>query len=142
MVFICHLQVKVDADSVNRVRNLYAPPDDPGFELVPDIFGHYASQIYEAIGKPTLNSDNIWLIYNEILKHLEAMQDNVDAADYIDALEEWTVNQELQAAGDDGDVQLEMHYPLIGGKDLLGGSGENILDNYLGGVNGGLGPGE
>jgi len=90
------------------------------------------------MGAPTLTSENIWLVYCELLERLEALQAAMDYENYIDCIEQWEVNENLMAKGDPEDLQA---YPLIDGLDLRGGLDNPHEDGsiYLGGVNGGDG---
>jgi len=125
------------------VRQLYAPPDDPVFELVPPVFAGHADALYEAMGCPEVTSKNVWDIYRGILQGLEAIQhaSEEEAQEYTDCLEQWEVQVSLLEGGDqDGEV---VPYPLIEGRDLLGGIDNPDVDSdyYLGGVNNGRGLG-
>jgi len=64
------LQVKVEQEALDHVRQLYAPPDDPVFKLVPPIFAAHADALYEVMGRPEVTSRNVWEIYRGILQGL------------------------------------------------------------------------
>jgi hypothetical protein len=68
------LQVKVEQEALDHVRQLYAPSDDPVFELVPPIFAAHADTLYEDMGRPEVTSKNVWEIYRGILQDLERVQ--------------------------------------------------------------------
>ncbi|KDR80468.1 hypothetical protein GALMADRAFT_136943 [Galerina marginata CBS 339.88] len=59
-------KVKVQPEAFQYVREKFAPSSDPVFELVPPIFAQYAGEAYMQIGKPALNSANIWHVYREV----------------------------------------------------------------------------
>ena len=125
------------------MRQLYAPPDDPVFELVPPIFAGHAHALCEAMGHPDVTSKNVWDIYRGILQGLETIQhaSEEEAQEYTDCLEQWEVQASLLEGGDqDGEV---VPYSLIEGRDLFGGIDNPDVngDYYLGGVNNGQGLG-
>jgi hypothetical protein len=126
------------------VEQLYAPPDDPVFELVPTTFAHYIQTLYENMGSPAVTGENVWDIYRGLVQRLEELQvamDNLNAdsdSDYLDCIDQWEVNEGLMEGADE-----EPPYPLIDGQDLRGGYDNPREDGtvYLGGVNGGDGLG-
>ncbi|EDQ99277.1 uncharacterized protein LACBIDRAFT_316760 [Laccaria bicolor S238N-H82] len=122
-------KVKVEPEAFEYVREKFAPPSDPVFELVPPIFAEYAGQAYAKIGSPELNSVNIWPVYCEIVLSLQDITTNRAGScqDYINSVDEWQVAESLQ------EIEPETPYPLIDGRALFGG------DEYLGGVNEGWG---
>jgi hypothetical protein len=122
------------------VEQLYAPPDDPVFELVPATFAHYTQTMYDNMGSPAITGENIWDIYRELVGQLEELQDAMNYADsdYLDCIDQWEVNENLME-----EAEEEPPYPLIDGQNLRGGY-ENPREDgtvYLGGVNGGDGLG-
>ena len=122
------------------MEQIYAPPDDPVFELVPATFAHYVQMIYDDMGSPTVTGDNIWDIYRGLVQRLEDLQAAMDYAEYLDCIEQWEVNTNLMEGMDSDE---EPPYPLVDGQDLRGGY-ENPREDgtvYLGGVNGGDGLG-
>ena len=120
------------------MEQLYAPPDDPVFELVPANFAHYIQILYENMGSPTVTGENIWDIYRDLVQGLEELQVAMDNADYLDCIDQWEVNEGLMEGVDE-----ELPYPLIDGRDLRGGYDHPREDGtvYFGGVNGGDGLG-
>jgi len=118
------------------VRSLFAPVDDPVFELVPETFGQFADTLYKSMGSPVISWQNVWDIYNELLFRFEHLD---EATDCIEALE-------IQVNLMDLDGEGLTSYPLIAGqRDLLGGI--DVVDRedgsyYMGGVNNGCGLGE
>jgi hypothetical protein len=137
------LQVKVEQEALDHVRQLYAPPDDPVFELVPPIFAAHADTLYEDMGRPEVTSRNVWEIYQGILQDLEVVQhaSEQDAQEYAECLEQWEVQASL-LEGDDENGRV-IPYPPIDGQELLGGMDHPNADGdfYLGGVNNGQGLG-
>ena len=128
----------MEQEAIDYVEQLYAPPEDPVFELVPATFAHYTQIIYENMGSPTVTGENVWDIYRELVHRLEELQGAMDYADYLDCIEHWEVNEDLMEGADE-----EPPYPLIDGQDLRGGYENPRQDGtvYLGGVNGGDGLG-
>jgi hypothetical protein len=126
------IKVKVEQEAIDYVEQLYAPPDDPVFELVPATFAHYIQMMYGNMGSPVVTGENIWDIYRGLVQQLEELHDRMDYADCID---QWEVNVE--------GADAEPPYPLIDGQDLRGGYENPHEDGsvYLGGVNGGDGLG-
>lgn len=123
------------------MRQLYAPSDDPVFELVPPIFAAHADTLYENMGRPEVTSKNVWEIYRSILQGLERVQhaSEHEAEEYAECLEQW----EVQASLVDDENDHVIPYPLISGQELLGGLDHPDADGnfYLGGVNNGRGLG-
>jgi hypothetical protein len=113
---------------------LYAPVDDPVFELVPETFGQFADTLYKSMGSPVISWKNIWDIYKELLFRFEHLD---EATDCIKA---WEVQVSLMDSDEDSGC------PLIAGQsDLLGGMDEEDEEDgsyYMGGVNNGRGLGE
>ncbi|EGO29143.1 hypothetical protein SERLADRAFT_405248 [Serpula lacrymans var. lacrymans S7.9] len=68
--------VKVHLPSLDKVRNTYAPPDHPVFELVPPAFAQQASAFISSIGSPIVTQDNAWDVYLNLLAHLTEIQNN------------------------------------------------------------------
>ena len=137
------MQVQVEQEALDHVRHLYAPPDDPVFELVPPIFAAHADALYENMGRPEVTSKNVWAIYRGILQDLEVVQhaSEQEAEEYAECLEQWEVQASLIEGHDENDHVTP--YALIGGKELLGGIDHPDPDGnfYLGGVNNGRGLG-
>jgi len=107
------------------VRSLYAPADDPVFELVPETFGQFADALYKSMGSPVISWKNVWDVYKELLFRFEHLDEATDC------IEAWEIQVNLM------DEDEDSGYPLIPGqRDLLGGT------DYMGGVNNGCGLGE
>ena len=120
------------------MEQLYTPPDNPVFELVPTTFAHYIQTMYDEMGSPAVTGENVWDIYRRLVQRLEELQVAMDYADYLDCIDQWEVNENLMEGADE-----EPPYPLIDGRDLWGGYENPCEDGtvYLGGVNGGDGLG-
>lgn len=138
----------MQSEAVDYVQNLYAPPDDPVFELVPQEFNYFAQKIYEDLGSPTLTSETIWPIYRRMVERLEQLNHSGtdsenDMLSLSRCIEQWEVQESLTAQAESDDNNDSLLYDLIAGQELPGGL-DNIDHNgyyYMGGVNGGLGPG-
>ncbi|GLB43860.1 hypothetical protein LshimejAT787_1500440 [Lyophyllum shimeji] len=120
-------KVKVDADAIDYMRELYTPPNDPVFELVPPSFEHFAEALYQTMGSPVVTRDNVWDLYYQLKQRFL----HLDEA--LAHVKEW------QKALEPEDNPL---YELIPGQqDLLGGPDDVDEDGayYMAGVNNGLG---
>ena len=112
------------------------------FELVPPVFAECAGQAYAQIGYPQLNPANIWEVYRKLILTLQNITSSNGTnanQDCIDAVDEWQVNESLQ----DSNLNREpdIPYPLIEGRELVGGIEQEDGSLYLGGVNEGRGLG-
>ncbi|KAK0473927.1 hypothetical protein IW261DRAFT_1552874 [Armillaria novae-zelandiae] len=56
-------KVAFSAESINKARQLYAPPDHPVLKLVPDTFTTLAHGFITDLGNPEVNQNVIWDIY-------------------------------------------------------------------------------
>jgi len=110
---------------------MYAPPDDPAFELVPEAFGHYADQFYRDMGSPPIFRENAWEVYTHLVARFEQMDT------YADLLDEWEIHVNL-LDGDDNALKPPSGLELCGGLDAVDKDG----NYYMGGVNNGKGLGE
>ncbi|KDR70020.1 hypothetical protein GALMADRAFT_230371 [Galerina marginata CBS 339.88] len=129
-------KINVQPEAVEHVRNLYAPADDPVFELVPAEFAHHAQVLYESMGKPVVTWKNVWDVYSELLRRFE----NLEIA--IQSIAEWELRrEEIEVQESLEPVALPPMYALPQGRELLGG--QDVVDKegnyYMGGVNNGLG---
>jgi hypothetical protein len=61
------IKVKVEQEAIDYVEQLYAPPDNPVFELVPATFAHYTQILYDKMGSPPGTGENVWDIYRELV---------------------------------------------------------------------------
>ena len=119
------------------MREKFAPPTDPVFELVPPIFAQYAGSVYAQIGSPDINSENIWMVYRELILRLTEIAEAGEDENYIDSVEQWEISENLQ----DRNVESQVVYPLIACRELPSCQHEDG-SIYLGGVNGGQGLGK
>ena len=103
------------------------------FQLVPPKFGEYSGILYESMGSPDINSENIWEIYRELIHHFEHLDEAVDL------IEQLQVYLDL----DDDDVDMADIKPPVC-MDLHGESDNSGPDGayYMGDVNNGLGLGK
>jgi hypothetical protein len=71
------MQVPVPAMLIDEVEQLYAPPDHPVFQLVPQIFEQRIIHHYNSINRPVVNIDSFWDIYRQLLAAFHTQgQDN------------------------------------------------------------------
>ncbi|PPR06945.1 hypothetical protein CVT26_004134 [Gymnopilus dilepis] len=122
-----------DPEALKFVREEFATSTDPVFELVPTVFGHYATEVYGDMGRPALNSDNIWSVYRDLLGRLEELHSNMVSKEYVEVVDSFCVDQPDEPAKVD----------LMEGSNLLGGMENPNPDGsyYMGGLNGGQGLG-
>lgn len=125
------LQIHVEQAAIDYVRQEFAPPDDPVFLLVPPEFELYAQALYESIGSPVVNSENVWDIYRQLIHRFEHLDE---------AMEFMEECQVFLSIWDDHD-EVEIGPPE--GVELLGGLDHADTDGnyYMGGVNNGKGLG-
>lgn len=114
------------------MRQEFAPSDNPVFQLVPPEFGEYAGILFESMGSPNINSENIWEIYRELVYRFEHLD---DAVDFIEQLQVYL--NLLDDEGNVADVEPPAGMELHGGLENPGPDGAY----YMGGVNNGLGLG-
>ncbi|KIK50485.1 hypothetical protein GYMLUDRAFT_121157, partial [Collybiopsis luxurians FD-317 M1] len=60
-----------DADYIQIAEQLYAPPDHPVFQLVPPAFNHWISQYYNQLRCPEITRDNVWNVYEGLLRKFQ-----------------------------------------------------------------------
>ncbi|KAJ7191511.1 hypothetical protein GGX14DRAFT_506825 [Mycena pura] len=125
-------KVRVHPHTIQQVRELYAPPSHPVFQLVPPDFNELAQQFYGQISDPPpqVTRTNVWDIYLAILgrfEHLDSLHQTVTELD-----DRW--GYALTMARDDYHEELELMPNL---QDLPEGTRNGGI--YLGGVNNGLG---
>ncbi|KDQ50823.1 hypothetical protein JAAARDRAFT_62969 [Jaapia argillacea MUCL 33604] len=133
-------KVKLDPQAIAHVRDLYAPPDHPTFELVPLTFALMAAQFYSEIGSPIVTRDNVWNVYLDLLGCFRILQ---DAHDILPKdLSQWqdafaTLRQDPQDFLHQGpDIDLIPHtHELENGMERANSDGMY----YMGGVNNGWG---
>ncbi|KAF8149133.1 hypothetical protein B0H34DRAFT_758164 [Crassisporium funariophilum] len=126
-------KIKVEQEAINHVRQTLAPPDDPVFQLVPEVFARYAETLYQSMGSPVVNRKNVWDIYSQLLYRFEHLD---EAVDFMEECEVYLQAMEAQ-------INAENAVPPVG-QELLGGIENPGPDGnyYMGGVNNGLGIGK
>ncbi|KAF9532557.1 hypothetical protein CPB83DRAFT_867411 [Crepidotus variabilis] len=117
-------KITVDPALVNQVEQLYAPPDDPVFTLVPADFEQLASKFYTQMGRPPVTSKNVWDVYIKLMRQFEQM-------DGADGLLEHCVATLAKEFDNDASLEKPVGTDLFGGIDELDDDG----NYYLGGVN-------
>ncbi|KAH7922898.1 hypothetical protein BV22DRAFT_1016396 [Leucogyrophana mollusca] len=132
---VLDFKIKVDPNAIAHVRNLYAPPDHPVFDLVPRSFSRVAQECYSMMGTPLITRENVWDVYRDMLarvQHFEQLPATLE--------QEWQVHN---TEGDPDNAAFN-HIPLIAGLTELP-NGEDVARSdgsiYLGGVNNGNGLG-
>ncbi|KAF9538452.1 hypothetical protein CPC08DRAFT_651431 [Agrocybe pediades] len=125
-------KIPITEDEINKVRDKFAPPTDPVFQLVPPQFGEYAAVIYEGMGSPALTRANIWDVYSEMVEHFERLDDYTDLVQLVQAYLSELEKKEKE--------ELEEAHPPEG-QELEGGY-RSEHDCYMGGVNNGRGLGK
>jgi len=135
----CQYKVKIQPEAFKYVREKFAPPSDPVFELVPPFFAEHAGEVYAQIGSPALAAATIWQVYREMIQRLQdfTMQRRHENQDYIEGMDEWQSRQKQNQ-----DEEPDLPYPLIEGRELFGGTEREDGSIYLGGVNEGRGIGK
>ncbi|KZS96715.1 hypothetical protein SISNIDRAFT_393871, partial [Sistotremastrum niveocremeum HHB9708] len=58
-----NLHLPVTEEAIDEVRNLYAPPQHPVFQLVEPSYGRLLTDCYEEIGSPEMNLRTCWDVY-------------------------------------------------------------------------------
>jgi hypothetical protein len=129
-----HLQIHVEPAAIKIVRDLYAPPDHPVFQLVPPTFDQLAKEFYQTMGQPVVTRGNVWDVYLALLNHFHQL-DEAHANYHNQWKAIFTENQDENL----GEIELlEGLEGLRGGQDIYGPDGSY----YMGGVNNGAGLGE
>jgi hypothetical protein len=107
------------------MEEIYAPSDDPVFQLVPPLFEERAQELYSKIGRPTITSDTFWNVYLQLLQEFRSLGNNPAVTQVLAEYQEMT-----QVVGEE-DVQL-----LPGLRDLR--NDDNIVgphgDLHVGGL--------
>lgn len=61
------LPILRDEPILSEVEQLFAPPDDPVFQLVPPEFDVHAKDVYQRIGAPAqIRIDNFWAVFERM----------------------------------------------------------------------------
>ena len=77
------------------VHEKFAPLMDPVFELVPPIFVQYTGSAYAKIGSPDIKSENIWIIYCELVLQLTKIAEAGEDKNYLDSMDWWEILENL-----------------------------------------------
>jgi hypothetical protein len=75
--------VEVSDELFDRVEQLYAPPDDDVFQLVPPVFEEHVTQVYIDVGKPSVTDETFWDVYSRMQRRFQEYADE-DAQDAFD----------------------------------------------------------
>ncbi|KAK0440491.1 uncharacterized protein EV420DRAFT_1221376, partial [Desarmillaria tabescens] len=54
-------------ETIQAVRQIYAPPDHPMLQLVPNSFRQWAEVFMEELGHPEVTRECIWNVYLALL---------------------------------------------------------------------------
>jgi hypothetical protein len=131
---IVSCQIHIDPAAIPTVRNLYAPPDHPVFELVPPTFDNLARQFYLAMGQPTVSRTNVWDIYLAMLHEFHRLDEA-----HAHFHNEWKVAFTESQNENANEIELRDDLQdLQNGEDVFRPDGSY----YMGGVNNGNGLGE
>jgi len=132
-------QIKVDPQAIAAVRALWAPKEDPIFQLVPPEFAAIFERVYETLGRPVVTRKNAWDVYDKVLYRIRSEE---MAAEFPPGYQDnWAyamggiIDRNLPRPEPDLGLQ-EDTYPLGGGRSARREDGSY----YFGGVNHGRGP--
>ncbi|CAK5263848.1 unnamed protein product [Mycena citricolor] len=81
---ILDFKIKVDPIGIEKVRQMYAPPDHDVFLLVPPDFEIAILDIYAKLNSPIVDRDSCWDVYLQLLnclKELDQLNDIDQSAD-------------------------------------------------------------
>ncbi|KAF4617518.1 hypothetical protein D9613_006332 [Agrocybe pediades] len=133
--------INVDPAAIDYVEQLYAPRDDPVFQLVPPTFHEHISRVYAELGCPPVTFETAWDVYRMLVLRLEDLQARADNENFKSAMDDWEVEAHLLTHGDEEDHGNDLPYGPPEGAELAGGEVQVRPDGsiYMGGVNGGRG---
>ncbi|KAF9553186.1 hypothetical protein CPC08DRAFT_645938 [Agrocybe pediades] len=133
--------INVDPAGIDYVEQLYAPRDDPVFQLVPPTFHEHISRVYAELGCPPVTFETAWDVYRMLVLCLEDLQARADNENFKSAMDDWEVEAHLLTHGDEEDHGNDLPYGPPEGAELAGGEDQVRPDGsiYMGGVNGGRG---
>ncbi|PCH43366.1 hypothetical protein WOLCODRAFT_164380 [Wolfiporia cocos MD-104 SS10] len=121
-------KVILDPAHVQEVRDLYALPTDPVFQLVPPAFRDLADLLYWQMGHPLVIYLTAWAIYADLLNRIRTAGDAVQfqdlATDYSKDHSEWP--------GFSGDAVDALNLAPVHGDNVVGsipGSTSNEADD-------------
>jgi hypothetical protein len=119
-------QVPVSPELLDHVESIFAPPDDPVFELVPPLFDQHASKLYLGIGQPVVTSTTLWIIFRDLLRQFRATAENDD-----ELMSTIAAHSNEQAGLYDQKMALLPNMkPFRNGEDIMGPKGSH----YAGGL--------
>ena len=89
----CQYKVKIQPEAFKYVREKFAPPSDPVFELVPPFFAEHAREVYaKSVAHRLLQrpSGRFVTVYREMIQRLQdlTMQRCHKNQDYIEGMDE------------------------------------------------------
>jgi hypothetical protein len=105
---------------------MFAPPDDPVFQLVPPLFDQYASKLYLRIGQPVVTSTTLWTIFRDLLQQFRAMAE--DDEELVSTIA--THRNEQAGLCDEKMALLPNMKPFRNGEGIMGPKGSH----YAGGL--------
>jgi hypothetical protein len=107
----------------DEMAEIYAPPDNPIFQLVPPLFDELVDNHYADIGQPVVTSDTFWEIFLTLLECLRHSADEELTGVLTDS------DRQETAAQDDGLPVLPDMQPLRNGDPVAG-----KRSHYVGGL--------
>ncbi|CAK5276735.1 unnamed protein product [Mycena citricolor] len=123
---ILDFKIKADPVGIQKVRDMYAPPDHEIFQLVPLDFEVLISQIYRDIGEPPVNRKSCWEVYRRLLSEFNKLNE----LHVMHQSAHWT--RALEMASNEYPDKIEVLPNL---KELRGGEDVVGPGAYMGGVN-------
>ena len=93
LIYIPQIQVKKAA--IDHVQQEFVPSDNPVFQLVPPELSEYAGILFESMGSPNINSENIWEMYCELVYCFEHLNNTVDFIEQFTSIS-WMTRVMLQ----------------------------------------------
>ncbi|CAK5278055.1 unnamed protein product [Mycena citricolor] len=129
---ILDFKIKVDPIGIEKVRQMYAPPDHDVFLLVPPDFEIAILDIYAKLNSPIVDRDSCWDVYLQLLNCLKELDQLNDIDQSADARWGHVLTQ-----------PVDENIPLLPNLQELRG-GEGVVGEgayYMGGVNNGDGLG-
>ncbi|KAL0062891.1 hypothetical protein AAF712_010212 [Marasmius tenuissimus] len=75
-----NFMIHVPPSLFDETEALYAPPDDPVFQLVPPLIGTIISTAYRIIHEPNVTFDTFWAVYRDLIAEVRrgAMEIDID----------------------------------------------------------------
>jgi hypothetical protein len=81
------LQIEVPEALFDTMEEIYAPPNDEVFELVPPVCAHHITVVYKDIGSPDVNNDTFWGVYSSMHGRFQELADEAMQEAFRDAFE-------------------------------------------------------